>query len=208
VIAAALFGSLGYVFRFELLLYWRRLRNYLFDTKVKVELTRVDRYSEPPTEGVDKELFNRLKQELDDVKFEGLTDDYLRISVPGIPTPIEVRIDHQPAMGHQYGVSDRFELQVRTQTPMTFGYRSDQCLRDFEKVAEDISTVCLSRFPKEPKTTFLTGTLYGNAPFADDEIEDEGLGMRAKVREKTLELRFEEPRELTRGIRKYLRPLQ
>jgi hypothetical protein len=80
--------------------------------------------------------------------------------------------------------------------------------QEFERVAEDISDQAERRFSTKSNTTFLTGTLYGQAPVSGEEIEDEGLGMRAELQESTLEMRFDDPRRLVRGIRKYFRPIQ
>lgn len=208
LIATVIFSLLVYIFRGEILLRWNRIKNYVFDSKVQIDLTRVDRYEEAPTDPLDMDLFQSLKEDFEDIAFEGLSENCLRVSVPEIPTPLELRVEHEPALGGSHGENERYELQIKTQTPMTFGYRSDECLQEFERVAEDISNHAGNRFSTTSNTTFLTGTLYGQAPVSGEGIEDEGLGMRAELRESTLEMRFDDPRRLVRGIRKYFRPIQ
>lgn len=208
LVATGIVGLLSYLFRAKIALHWHRVKNYLFDSKVQVELTRVDRYEEAPTEPLDMSFYRSLSQNFEDISFEGLSDNCLRVSVPEIPTTLEVRVEYEPALGDRRDNTERYELRVETQTPMTFGYRSDECLQEFERVAEDISDEARSRFPASANSTFLTGTLYGQAPISGEEIEDDELGMRAELRETTLELRFDDPRRLVRGIRKYFRPIQ
>lgn len=208
LVVTGIAALLSYLYRAKIALHWHRFKNYLFDTKVQLDLTRVDRYDEEPTKPLDMSFYHLLKQDFENISFEGLSDNCLRVSVPEIPTTLEIRIAHEPSLGDSHGNTERYELRVETQTPMTFGYRSDKCLLEFERVADDISHRAESRFPKTPKSTFLTGTLYGQAPIVDDEIEDEELGMRAELRDSTLELRFEDPHRLVRGIRKYFHPIQ
>jgi hypothetical protein len=136
VIATGVFTLIVYLFRSEIFLQWSRIKNYVFDSKVQIDLTRVDRYEEPPRESPDMDLFQSLKQEFENISFEGLSENCLQVSVPEIPTPLEVRVEHEPALGSSYGNKERYELQIKTQTPMTFGYRSDECLQEFGRVAK------------------------------------------------------------------------
>jgi hypothetical protein len=212
-VAAALIATgtvtfFGYLFRAKIALQWDRLKNYLFDSKVQVDLTRVDRYEQKPEEQLDMSVFESLKDNLDEVTFEGLSDDTLQISVPNIPTSLEIRIEHEPSLGAKKAKDERYEVQIKTQAPMTFGFRSDECLEEFERVAENVSDEVQEIFTKQPISTFLTGTLYEQAPIPGEEIKDDSLGMRAELRDSTLEMRFDDPRRLVRGIRKYFRPIQ
>lgn len=208
LVAIGIASLIGFTFRAKIMTQLERVKNYLFDSKVQIKLTRVDRYTNPPSSSPDMQLFDELKNDFEQLTFEGLSEDYLRVSVPEIPTPLEIRVEHEPSFEDQLTDNDRYELRVETQTKMTFGYRSDECLRDFERVAEDVSNRVARRFSERPTATFLTGTLYGQAPIHDEEIEDEELGMRAQLNDSTLEMRFDDPRRLTHGIRKYFRPLQ
>lgn len=196
-----------YIFRSKIRLHFERAFHYLFDTKVRVDLSRVDRYSVAPKSELDMELFQALKKGIGDASFKSLSDNKLCISVSEIPTPIEVKLEEEPSFGTPHRKESRYEVRIETQTPMTFGFRSDKCLREFERVSEEISSHLSMRFDQEAKTSFVTGTVYGQAPLAEEEIKDETLGMRAKVRDASLELRFEDPRRMTQGIRKYFRPL-
>ena len=208
VVATGTVAILSYVFKSEIVRKWRRTKNYIFDSKVDVNLTRIDRYTDPPTRSLDMSFFNELKQDIDGITFEGLSDDCLKVSIPGISTPIEVRIENEPSFDDPHGNSEKFELRVETQNSMTFGYRSDESLRAFERVASDISSRAEENFQDSPSTTFLTGTLFGQTPVTDGVIEDEDLEMRAVFKDSTLEMRFSDPRLLSRGIRKYFTPIQ
>jgi hypothetical protein len=204
--AGIVFAVGAYIFRSKIRAYIKRSLNFVFDTKVQVELSRVDRYPARPDIEVDMGLFQELKSELGDADFESLSENKLSLTVPGIPVPIVVEIV-EPAIGMPSVRDERFEVRVKTENRMTFGYRSDECLREFERVSEDISNYLSSKIGSQPNTAFVTGTVHAQAPMSEEQIRDENLGMRAKVRDTSLEIRFDDPRTLTQGIRKYFRPI-
>lgn len=206
IIAGALLSAGGYLLNSRIRSFVKRLFHFLFDTKVQIELTNVNRYASEPTQELGMDVFKKIQAELGETSFEGLSENYLRIRLPEITTPIEIRIENEPHFGKR--ANSRYEVKIKTETAMTFGYRSDNCVRDFEDISTEIlEIISQDCFDTQPEAQFVTGTLYGQAPMSEEEIEDESLGMRAKMRDSSLELRFDDPRHVTRGIRKYFRPV-
>jgi len=207
LLAAGLVALLTHLFGEQAWTLLRRITHYAFDTKVNLEVTRVDRYESPPVSSLDQSSFKSIQSEIESATFEALDDNRLRISVDGLTSQLEIRLEEQVAPGNPH-ISDRYEVKIETFTPLTFGYRSDQCLREFERVSDTISktiqTECFSG--SSPESSFVTGTLHGQTAISEDEIEDESVGLRIQNRPDSLELTIEDPQYLSQGVRKYFKP--
>lgn len=188
-------------------LWTRRATNYLFDTKMQVDLRRVDRYDSTPVGELDLQFFKRLQDTIPGITFESLDNGKLRIQSDKLTSQLEIRLEECVNFSRS-GSEPRYEMRVESFTPITFGYRSDQCLREFERISEDISSeMQQSYFDVSPTAKFVTGTLHGQMPIVQERIEDESVRMRAKRRDSTLEMTFDDPRYVSQGIRKYFRPI-
>lgn len=191
--------------------FFRRVRHYLSDTKVHAELTRVDRYDSEPTGDIDMNLFRDISAMSDSIVFDAIDNDQniLRIRGDHLPTPLEIRIEPMPTFENGTQRIHRHEVIVETYTDMAFGYSSSEPLDEFRTLSEDIAEViqedCFD--DASPETTFLTGQIKGTLPTEKDQIEDEDIKMRAKVKDNKIQMTFKDPRYLTRGIRKYFEPL-
>lgn len=209
--ATAIFSSLGYIFssRFRSLI--RRTRHYLFDTKVQVELSRIDRYDRGPINDIDMNIFRELTDVSDSIEFDSINNEQNKLRVKGeaLPTPLEIRIEPRPTFESGTQETPRHEVVIETYTDMVFGYRSNDSLNEFMTLSEDIAEVVQSEcfHNANPNTTFLTGKIRGELPTERDQIEDEDIRMRAKVTDDRIKMTFQDPRYLSRGIQKYFHPL-
>lgn len=190
--------------------FFRQLRHYALDTKVHVELSRVDRYETEPTEGINMELFREISEMSDSIAFDAIdnSQNILRIQGDTLPTPLEIRIEPMPTFENGSEQIPRYEVVIKTYTDMMFGYRSNEPLDEFRTLSEDIAKKIQEEcFEDSPKTTFLTGKVKGTLPTEENRIEDEDIEMRAKVKGDQIQMTFKDPRNLTRGIQKYFQPL-
>jgi len=207
ILAAGLVAILTHLFGNQAWTLLRRVSNYIFDTKVNLDITRVDRYDSPPLSTLDKNSFKAIQSEIDSATFEALDDSRIRISVDGLPSQLEIRLEEQVTPGNPH-INDRYEVKIETFTPLTFGYRSDQCLREFERVSETISkiiqTECFDGCSAQ--SSFVTGTLHGQTAIPQDETTDDSMGLRIKKHPESLELTFEDPQYLSQGVKKYFKP--
>lgn len=190
--------------------FFRQLRHYLSDTKVQVELSHVDRYETGPTGEIDMELFREISEMSDSIAFDAFdnSQNILRVEGDNLPTPLEIRIEPMPTFEDGTQQIPRYEVVIKTYTDMVFGYRSNGPLDEFRTLSQDIAEKIEEEcFDDTPKTTFLTGKIKGKLPTEDDRIEDDDIDMRAKVKGDKIQMTFKDPRNLTRGIQKYFKPL-
>ncbi|RLM47873.1 hypothetical protein DVK00_05050 [Haloarcula sp. Atlit-47R] len=157
------------------------------------------------------DLFRELADYSDAASFDAIDNrqNILRVNGEKLPTSLEIRIEPQTTFEQGLESSERYEVSVSTYTDMTFGYRSNDPLDEFRTLSEDILRVIQrEQFDNaQPESTFLTGAIKGDIPTEEDQIEDEDIQMRAKVRGDEIEMTFRDPRNLTRGIQKYVQPL-
>lgn len=211
LIATAILSSLGYIFSSRFRSVARRTHHYLFDTKVQANLSRVDRYDQEPFDDIDMDIFREISELSPNIEFDAIDNEQNKLRVKGeaLPTPLEIRIESRPTFENGTQKTQRYEVIIETYTDMVFGYRSDAPLNEFMTLSEDIADViqnsCFNR--TRPNTTFLTGKIKGQLPTEKDRIEDDDINMRAKVSDNQIKMTFEDPRYLSRGIRKYFQPL-
>ncbi len=211
VIASLILGAIGYVYRGRVRSRIQRLLHYAFDTTVTAQLTWVERYSEPPRADLDIDTFQRLRDVTGiDLSAESISENAIRVRSPELPTTLEIRIEECHNFDEGLESTPRYEVRIQTYADLAFGYRTMDSVKAFQTLADDVASEIRDEcFPTaEQPQTFLTGTVTSKTPYrVDTLIEDDELTLRAKVRDSKMELRFEDPRYLTQGIRKYFNPL-
>lgn len=212
-VAASLLGAgiitlLGYFFSDFVRRKIQKWFHFLFDTKVQMQLSSVDRYDREPSQGLDMSVFRRIQSEIEPVEFDSLNDGILRVRGDSLPTPLEIRLEAKPTPGSDIS-SERYELVTKTYTDMTFGYRSDKPITEFQSLNSEISSVVRDECfdGRAPTQSFVTGTIKGKLPLESDKIEDEEIGMTAESDDGEVSLVFRDPHHLRQGIRKYFQPI-
>lgn len=208
LIVALIVALVGWFYSSKIRSFLLRALNYLFDTKIQADLVRVDRYDTPPMREVDMEIFQEIQEVSSSVTFDALADNILRIQGPSLPTPIEIRIEEEPAIEGYPTDESRYEVRINTYPSLTFGYRSDSPLLTFEALSNQISSVlrreCFD--DAEPVLTFIEGEITDHIHTNRESVEIPKLDLRAQIHDDKVHLTIEEPRYLQEGIRRFIRP--
>jgi hypothetical protein len=209
VLSTLLVSVLSYVLSPRIRTWAKRAVNFIFDEKVELEISRIDRYDNPPDEGISIQLLSKIQDQYGDVSYEALSEDALRISSPALPAPIEVRITPIPQFGDYYEEDvPRYEVIVESYTPLVFGVRSSDAIKEFEvlseQISEEIRESCFDN--QNPLTSFVTGSIRGDVPTRTDSFHDESTSLEADKSKRGVEITLSDPKYTSEGLKSLLRP--
>lgn len=213
-ISAILASVFIYIYRNSIISRLRRTLHYIFDTTAEIRITRVDKYSNKAQRQIDHQLFKKIQDEVENLSLKGVSENHLRVEIDGLATALIITIEADPQakyrsnQGKQSGRENQ-KVIIKTDPVMRFGYRSYDDLEEFRKTSEEISDIISSYcFDGErPSESFVLGELETRVPAKTDDINDEELGLRAEIKDSKMIFNFNEPGNLTRGVRRYFQPL-
>lgn len=212
VISTALISFIVYLLRRRIISLLKRGFHFIFDTTGRVEITRIDKFSEEPTRQVDHSLFKQIQQEHGEIRLDDLSPNHLRVVEESLSTAIEIQLERNVESEQEdNGGNDEtaFKLIISTDPAMRFGYRSYDEIDEFRvlsgKISKAVSNYCFDN--SEPSQSLIIGELDGRVPAKQDSIDDQSIGFQAEYKESKLIFNISEPENLTRGIRRYFAPI-
>lgn len=215
VSSALLASLLIYLYRTTILSRIKRTIHFIFDTTAEIQLTRVDKYSSPAQNQIDHDLFKHIQEDIEGLTLSGISNNRLRVEMEDLATALVVTIEADPKPTYkpnsQSGnTREKQKVVVKTDPTMRFGYRSYDDLDEFrkvsQKISDQISSYCFD--DERPSESFVLGELETRVPAKVENIDDENLGLHAEFEDSKMVFNFEEPDNLTRGVRTYFQPLK
>lgn len=207
-IVIGLFSLLGFIYRHKIISRIKRLSAWVFNSEVHAHISRVEKFDETPSSGLDMDIFDLIKQEYPDIENAGLNNNTLRIRADGIPTVLEIRLEEEHEFGDIQPDVVGYKLVIETYSDLRFGYRTFESLEKFEDMSESITNIVQTNCftGQHPSQSFVLTQLKEDIPSGVENIEDEELNISAQVQNSTMQMTFRSPQYLTKGIRKYFRP--
>lgn len=215
VLSALLASVLLYLYRTAIISRAKRTFHYMFDTTAEIQLTRVDKYLSQAQNQIDHTLFKELQEDIDSLTLDGLSDNRLRVEVEDLATALVITVEEDPKPQYKPSTQSgngqrRQKVVIKTDPAMRFGYRSYDDLDKFRKISKNISDE-ISRYcfdGERPSKSFVLGELETRVPAKVEDIDDEELGLHAEFEDSKMVFSFEDPDNLTRGVRTYFQPLK
>lgn len=204
---------LGYIYRNAILSKIKNLIYWSSNEEVHLSAKRVDNFSTPdrgefePTIGYD--IFEKTRERHSgEVKKPNYSNNKLQIEVEDIPTKVTIEIEKDVKFQGEEKILEGYKLLVKTDSDLRIGYRSVDALREFEDISHEISNLISKEYfeSEQPSRSIVICKLKNGVPAGVDEVADDDLGIVGHVRDSVLHMTFENPRNLTKGIRKQFKP--
>jgi len=213
IIAGIAVLILGYVFRSAILSRIYNTAYWVFNSEIHLYIKRVDEISIPESKEVnlnmDRSFFEQLQKHCSKQLTEpSYSNNKLTVKVEGLPTRVNIILEERFEFEGETPVSQGYKLLVETNSELRVGYRSIDALRLFEDFSDIASTAILShRFDSEPpENSIVICQLTRGIPAGISDISDDELNIVGHVTDSVLHLTFKNPRNLTKGVRKYFSP--
>lgn len=205
LIAGSIFG---YFYKVQIRDKLKRIIAWLSNAEVQVQISRIDKFEDPPQGDIGMTLFDQIQDEYPDVENAGIAENRLRIRANNIPTVLEIRIEAERDFDNLRPDIVGYKLVTETYSDLRFGYRSYGSLEKFENMSEDIADIIRTELftGQHPNQSYILSKFKGGIPSGMDSIEDDELGISGEVQDSTLQMTIETPQNLTKGVRRYYRP--
>ena len=213
LIVVAIVSLLSYFYRTRIISKIRNLIYWISNAEIHLSTKRVD-YFGIPTEGefgpeMTHELFEHLQERyperIDDPDY---SHNKLSVNVDGIPSRVNIILEKRMEFEGMEPILKGYKLLVETNSEFRIGYRSVDALDEFQDLSNIVSTLVLSSHfdSQAPETSVIICDLTKGVPAGVDEIEDSDLDISGRVTDSVLHLTIKNPRNLTKGVRKYFTP--